>query len=235
MSPAFSLHDGFLLHRRHYRETSLLVDVFTREFGLSRLIAKGALRSKTGSSGVLQPFLPLSLGWTGRSELQVLTGAENRGRLFQLAGKPLFCGFYLNELLLRLLPPHDPHPRVFQFYEESLHGLETGQCLDQTLRGFELALLNEIGYGPVLDQDVESGREIRREGFYHYHIDRGPVESGPIEGAIRGSTLLGLSHGHLPGPEEIHEAKQLMRRLIHRQLGGKPLNSRKLFKYQTNH
>jgi len=226
-----SLRDAFLLHRRHYRETSLLLDIFARDYGILRLTAKGALRGKGGRFGVLQPFAPLNLGWTLRGEPAVLTLAESRGKPYELSGKTLFCGFYLNELLLRLLPEHDPHPGVFAVYEQSLARLHSGEALDETLRFFELALLEGIGYGLELDHDAESGADIRPERHYDYRLEQGPVESIPGGGAhtIQGSTLLGLRDGVLPGPVEISEAKRLMRRLINHHLDGRPLKSRELF------
>lgn len=234
MAPAdrHSLRDAFLLHRRNFRETSLLLDVFSRELGIVRLAAKGALRGgKAGRSGLLQPFTPLSLGWTARGEPAVLTAAESRGTAFKLSGKTLFCGLYLNELLLRLLPEHDPHPQAFAFYEQSLARLQSGERLEESLRFFELGLLEEIGYGLLLDCDADSGADIRPERHYVYHIEQGPVESAPGAQAIRGASLLGLRDGCLQGPAEIGEAKWLMRRVIHHHLGGKPLKSRELFKY----
>jgi DNA repair protein RecO (recombination protein O) len=225
------LRDAFLLHRRNYRETSLLLDIFSRDQGNLRLIAKGAMRVRGGRSGVLQPFLPLGLAWTARGEPPLLTAADARGRHFQLAGKKLFCGFYLNELLMRLLPSHDPYPRVFACYDESLQRLESGVRVDETLRFFELALLEELGYGLLLDQDAESGAAISPERHYAYRIEQGPVECAAGELTVRGSALLGLRDGFLPGPEETVEAKRLLRRVIHHYLGGRPLASRALFKY----
>jgi DNA repair protein RecO (recombination protein O) len=224
-----SLRDAYLLHRRHFRETSLLLDIFSREHGILRLIAKGALRGKTGRFGVLQPFAPLNLGWTLRGEPAVLTVAESRGERYALSGKTLFCGFYLNELILRLLPEHDPHPGIFAVYEITLTRLASGSRPDDTLRSFELALLEEIGYGLVLDYDVETGAEISPVRHYDYHIEHGPVESPPSSQTLRGSTLLSLRDGSLSGAVEINEAKRLMRRVINHYLGGRPLKSRELF------
>jgi len=230
-SDRYGLKDAFLLHRRNFRETSLLLDIFSGEHGMLRLIAKGALRGKGGRCGVLQPFLPLSLAWTTRGEPPVLTAADARGKRFELSGKYLFCGFYLNELLTRLLPSHDPHPQVFAFYGQSLQRLETGERVDETLRFFELALLEELGYGLLLDYDAESGVAIKPERHYAYRIERWPVECAAGGLAIRGSTLLGLRDGFLTGTGEIIEAKHLLRRVIHHYLGGEPLKSRALFKY----
>lgn len=226
-----SLCDAFLLHRWNFRETSLLLDIFTRDHGIVRLIAKGAMRSKGGRSGLLQPFLPLSLVWTARGEPAVLTSVESKGRAYGLSGKTLFCGFYLNELLLRLLPPHDPHSGIFSLYEQSLGRLESGERLDVSLRFFELALLEELGYGLLLDHDVASGEAISPERYYDYRVEQGPVESVAGGQAIRGSALLGLRDGRLDCADDLKESKRLMRRVIHHHLGGRPLKSRELFKY----
>lgn len=232
MSPdgRFWLSDAYVLHRRNYRETSLLLDVFTRDHGNLGLIAKGALRGK-GRFGPLQAFLPLSLGWSGRGELPVLTAAEPRGAGYELSGKILYCGFYLNELLLKLLPARDSHPRIFESYENALSRLQNGDGMDETLRFFEVSLLEEIGYGLVLDCDSRTGSKICPEGSYLYRIEEGPVASSPGDPAIQGSTLLGLRDGHLPGTREIVEARRLMRRVINHHLNGRPLKSRELFKY----
>ena len=234
-SDRYSLKESFVLHRRNFRETSLLLDIFSREHGIFRLIAKGAMRGKGGRSGVLQPFLPLSLTWTSRGEPAILTGAEAQGKIFELSGKNLFCGFYLNELLVKLLPPLDPHERIFDCYTQSVQRLESGLRLDETLRFFELALLEELGYGLLLDCEAENGDEIRADLYYAYRIEQGPVECKAGDGAISGAALLGLRNGFLTGPEETLSAKRLLRRVLHHYLGGRPVNSRALFKYSTSH
>ena len=229
----YHLHDAFLLHRRSFRETSLLIDIFSPGHGILRLIAKGALRGKGSRGGVLQPFLPLSVAWSSRGDPPVLTVADAADRLIELSGKNLFCGFYLNELLIRLLPLQDPQPRIFAFYRLSLQRLETGVRVEETLRFFELGLLEELGYGLMLESDAESGAEIRPDRHYAYRIEHGPVECAASDHAIRGSVLLGLRDGVLMGPQDASEAKRLMRRVINHYLGGKPLRSRALFKFSA--
>jgi DNA repair protein RecO (recombination protein O) len=220
----------FLLHRRNYRETSLLLDVFSRDHGILRLLAKGAMRGRVGKSSILQAFAPLNLSWTARGELPILTAAEATDKAFSLRGSALFCGFYLNELLLHLLPEYDPHPGIFAIYTEALHRLQTGIALDANLRFFELALLDELGYGLLLDYDADSGAAIQPECHYWYQIEYGPVLADPSEQTVRGATLLGLRNADLSGRLENTEAKRLMRRIISHYLGGKPLKSRELFK-----
>jgi DNA repair protein RecO (recombination protein O) len=228
-----SLQDAYLLHRRHCRETSLLLDVFSREHGLLGLIAKGVLRSKSKGSN-LQLFTPLQLSWSGKAARSTLTDAELTANPRNLAGDALFCGFYLNELLLRLLPAHDPHPRLFDYYQQTLERLEQAENLEETLRFFELALLEEIGYGLTLEQEVETGSAIHPSQAYIYHLEHGPVASEPGTGCITGACLLGLRTGNLNTPALRLEAKRLMRRVLHHHLGGKPLKSRDLFKYSKS-
>lgn len=197
-----------------------MLDVLTKDSGLFRLLAKGAGK---GRFGLLQPFSLLSIAWTGRSELQVLSRVESLDKPLSLSGKALFCGFYLNELLLKLLPTHDPNPNIFIYYQETLNRMSQGAALDESLRFFELALLEEIGYGLMLDD------EIKEDSFYQYSILEGPIEVKQAPGTLKGSTLLGLKYGNLSGSIEQNEAKRLMRRVIQYHLGGKELKSRELF------
>ncbi|MGZ8216049.1 DNA repair protein RecO [Methylomagnum sp.] len=219
-----------VLHRRAYQETSLLVDVFAADHGRLRLIAKGARRGRNAQAQLLQPFMPLRLSWAGRGELPTLTAVESAGNALALDGAALFCGFYMNELLLHLLPPHDPSPPVFQLYFDALRQLRGEPSQEKVLRFFELSLLEEIGYGLSLDREAR-GWEIDPAKNYSYIPDQGPVESdGPGVDSVRGSTLLGLQRKHLDTPDEWREAKQLMRRVIRYYLNGRALKSRDLFK-----
>lgn len=228
------LQDAFLLHRRPYRETSLLLNLLTREFGVVGLVAKGARRGRGQQAALLRPFCPLSLSWAGRSNLPTLTAVEARGTSWNLLGKALFCGFYLNELLVRLLPAQDPQPGVFALYEAALQGLASGKSLEKHLRLFELALLDELGYGPDLHREADSGRVVHPDGHYRYQAEMGLYAASPGVGAVRGSTLLGLRNGHLNGVDALNEAKRLMREILHHHLGGRPLKSRELFKFTAS-
>lgn len=231
MPARVSLQDAYLLHRKSYRETSLLLDVLTREHGVVRLIGKGVMRGRGMQSAYLRPFAPLSVSWAGRSNLPALVGVESRGGVFDLGGKSLFCGFYLNELLLRLLPSHDAHPGIFSRYEEALSRLHENESLETTLRLFELALLDELGYGPDLLHEADSGAPVEPDAHYHHQVEVGIRRILPGPGSIRGSTLVALRAGRLDGPEALNEAKRLMRGIIHHHLGGRPLKSRELFKF----
>lgn len=229
-----SLQSGFVLHSRAYRESSLLLDVFTLNFGRLRLLAKGARKSKKGLHALLQPFVGLRLSWTGKGDLPVLTDAEAAGTGVELSGSKLFCGFYINELLLHFLPSRDPHPEVFHLYRSTLDQLATDEGVERVLRLFEVSLLGEMGYGMSLDREATSGQPIDAAKRYVYRIEGGPVENDEgIAESVRGATLLALEQKTLNAPDELQEAKRLMRQVIDYYLNGKRLKSRDFFRQVT--
>lgn len=232
-SPASStvLQAAFLLHHRPYRESSLLVEIFTADSGRIGLVAKGVRGGRKGSGALLQPFQPLLLSWTQRGELGTLTGVEARERAIALSGATLFSGFYLNELLMRLLERHDPHPELFASYETTLHALRDPSVAEWALRLFERDLLQGLGYGLLLEQTAD-GEPIQPQGSYCYHLEHGPLIRQNSEPClpIRGEALLALASGALPGPGARGETKRLMRAALGLYLGSKPLQSRELFR-----
>ncbi|OGI47118.1 MAG: DNA repair protein RecO [Candidatus Muproteobacteria bacterium RIFCSPHIGHO2_01_FULL_65_16] len=226
---------AFILHHRGYGETSLLLEAFTPNHGRLGLIAKGARRQNSRLRGLLKPFQPLLIGWSGRGELAVLTGAETDAGAPALAGAALYCGFYLNELLLRLLHRHDPHEALFAAYRIALDALGRGGAHEAAMRVFETRLLRELGYGPVLDHDIADKTPIVGAAIYDYIPERGPVRLDPGPNApargirIQGASLLALAGEQLESAQALRETKMLMRALLARQLGDKPLHSRRLF------
>jgi DNA repair protein RecO (recombination protein O) len=156
---------AFVLHARPWRETSLIVEAFTRNFGRVALLARGARRPRSAMRGVLLSFHPLRLGWSASAELGNLISAEWSGALQPLSGRGLMCGFYLNELLLRLLLLVDSHEALFDAYAAALARLsESGAASSEqsaVLRGFERRMLAELGYAPVLDREAENGSAFR--------------------------------------------------------------------------
>jgi DNA repair protein RecO (recombination protein O) len=221
---------GYVLHTYPYKETSLIVEAFTRRFGRVALLARGARRPRSAMRGVLLSFHPLRLGWSGSADLANLMNAEWAGGMPLLGGRGLMCGFYVNELMLRLLPRDDPHESLFETYVEALIGLATQEDVSAVLRGFEKRLLAELGYAPLLETDAAS-RPIDPERAYSYEPDRGPV---PANGSradqltVSGRTLLDVAAGDYARAETREEARALMRVLIGERLHGQALHTRSI-------
>jgi len=224
---------GFMLHSYPFKETSLIVEAFTRGFGRIGLVARGARRPKSALRGVLMQFQPLTLSWSGKSELRTLHRAEWAAGHAQLGGLSLLCGFYLNELLLKLLPREDPHEGLYLAYELALETLRSGTPAASALRRFEKSLLRELGYGMPLDHDA-SGRPVLPDRQYAYVVERGPVpleEAGaspPVE--LAGKTLLDLAHDDYRDATTLQQGRTLMRYVLNHYLGGQALHTRQLLR-----
>jgi DNA repair protein RecO (recombination protein O) len=223
---------AYVLHARAYRETSFLLETLTRDHGRAAMVARGARSPKSKWRNVLQPFRPLLISWSARGELGTLTGADQVAAPPGLHGEALFCGLYLNELLIRLLHRGDPHPEVFERYRKVLADLALGGPPQPVLRIFEKHLLDAVGYGLILDREYVSGNPIRAEAMYDYRPDRGPVrvgENADKKGrAVSGTALLALQSEQLEDGL-LPELRGLMRRVIGYHLGDKPLASSALF------
>jgi len=217
---------GYVLHTYPYKETSLIVEALTRRFGRVSLLARGARRPRSAMRGVLLSFQPLRLGWSGSAELSNLINAEWGGGLQPLAGRGLMCGFYLNELMLRLLPREDPHEALFDAYGEALSRLSASESFPAVLRSFEKRLLAELGYAPLLDREAMSGAPIDPAVRYRYEPDRGPVRANGGDLVVSGRTLLDLAADDYSRPETRDEARYLMRALIGQRLHGQVLHTR---------
>lgn len=230
------LQSCFILHSKPYRDTSNLLEVFSHEYGRVGLVARGARSNRSRMNGILQPFIPLLASWSGQGELQTLTHAEQDKRAYHLKADNLMIGFYLNELIIQFLHRDDPHPEIYQSYQSVLAELESGDGVERSLRMFERDLLQEIGYGLILEHDADSGAAIEADKLYTYYPAKGPVISQKTDNSllqIHGSTLLGLATGNISDTAILPEAKRLMRYLITWQMGGKPLKTRELFKQHT--
>ena len=222
---------AFLIHRRDYRNTSLLLELFTPIDGRLPAIAKGAKSGRSSRAMLLQPFSPLRVSLSGRGEVKRLTDVETDGRPFRLSGERIYCGFYLNELLMRLIERGDPYPSLYVHYCENLARLASDEPADQCLREFELQLLAELGYGLLLDHTADTEEPVVSDRIYDYHMEHGPVLSRSGESGLKvhGRTLICL-HNREPLDEVgVKEAKRLMRRVMAHYLGDRPLKSRELF------
>lgn len=224
--------EGFVLHRWPYKETSLLVEALTREDGRVAMVARGAKRPRSELHGVLQAFQPVSVSWSGSGELKTLLRAEWRGGLPLLSGSSLLCGFYLNELLIKLLPREDPHPRLFDAYRSALASLARGDAQAPVLRRFEVGLLAELGYALELAVEADSGAAIDPGARYHYAFDKGAQRRSPPPGVrwplVRGATLVALASGRFDDAATAVEAKRLMREVIDHHLESRTIMSRKV-------
>jgi DNA repair protein RecO (recombination protein O) len=228
------LQPCFVLHRRDYRNTSLLLELFTPREGRLPAIARGAKGSRSGRSVLLQPFRPLLVGLSGRGEIKTLGQVEPQGREFNLTHERLFSGFYLNELLMRLLGRNDPHADLFAYYLEALSTLAAGGDLEPCLRRFEVRLLQEIGYQLVLDRTSDTHEPLQADAVYEYVVEQGPLRLSAAAEAkrlrVHGRTLLSLQQDAPMAPATLLEARALMRRVLAFYLGDKPLKSRELFR-----
>jgi len=223
-----TLEPAWVLHRRPYRDTSELVDLFTHHHGRIAAVARG---SRSGRRRVpLEPFQPLHASWSGRGELVTLAGIEPRGPGLQAAGRRLMSMFYVNELLLRLTARQDPHPEMFSLYEDTVRRLASDGEEAPTLRVFERDLLEMLGYGLVLASDIE-GLPVEPGARYHYRLEEGPRRaqrgsSGPL--CVSGATLLAILSGDFGTADCLREARLLLTAALDQQLGGRPLRTRQV-------
>ena len=231
-----SLQSAFILHGRDFRDSSRLLDVFSRDYGRVSLVAKGARSPRSKLQGILQPFSPLIISWSGKGEVQTLTAAEAVKSTINLSGKQVMSAYYINELLQRFITFHDPHPELFSIYQNALESFLIDEE-ELVLRVFEKHLLTEIGYGLNLEIDSETGATIDKGEQYYYDIEQGPVniKNSQItdELMISGQTLLDMSAEKFSCAQSQKEAKQLMRIILSHHLGDKPLKTRSLHWYKT--
>jgi DNA repair protein RecO (recombination protein O) len=219
---------AFVLHAVPWRETSLVVELLTRDHGRVACVAKGAKRPRSALRGVLLSFQPLQVGFAGRNELRTLTSAEWLGGLASPQGDGLLCAFYMNELLVRLLPRDDAHPALFDGYAQALVALGMGESLEATLRRFEWLLLREIGYAVDLERDAHD-RPVDPQGRYALLPGRGFLAADAAEeGAFSGFTLLDMADGRYESARTLAEAKRLTRTMLARHLDGHVLRTRQI-------
>ncbi len=230
MMQRIEFQPAYILHTRPYRETSLLLEVFTSDYGRIGIIAKGVRKPKAKSRGLLQPFVPLLLSCVGRGELLTLKDFDAGGMVILLNGRALVSAFYLNELLMRLLHRWDAHQALFQSYGKALNELKIKKE-QEVLRVFEKSLLKALGYELQLIREVETGDLVESDKMYAFDPERGPIliksQSGN-KSLFKGKSLLALHQEALNDLTVLWDAKRLMREALAIHLGNKPLESRKL-------
>ena len=236
-----ALHPAYILHTRNYRETSLIVEFFTAEHGRVSAVLRGARgkknvgksRSKPNTGQIAQPFSPVLISWFGNGGLKTIKKIEPAATGFTLKGNRLFSGFYINELLTRLITAQDPHPKLYQQYQTLLLELAGTAELEPLLRNFEIFLLKEIGYG--LNFQLANGEEFEADQNYHFDqqhgfsLSRFQQGTQPRIDTFNGNVLIGIQHDNYSEPETGKAAKRLTRLALQPQLGSKPLKSRELF------
>ncbi len=224
---------AFVLHSRPFRETSLLLDVYSREHGRLAIVARGARRPRSALRGVLMNFQPLRLSWFGKGEVRTLHSADWQGGQPYLQGTALMCGFYLNELLINLLARDDAHEQLFDYYRATLYRLAHESDHAATLRCFEKHLLQQLGYALELEREAGSGKPVEAEAAYRYVQELGVLaDNGQMHAGlpVQGRTLLAMAADDYSNPVAAQQSKQLMRMLLGHHLGGKVLHTRELIK-----
>jgi len=226
------LQPAYILHTRPYRDTSLLIDFLTPDFGRVTAVARGVRKNKTPKRQLLNPFSRLLVCWQGKTDMKLLTSFESDNHFLSLTANHLYSGFYLNELLVRLLPEMDRHNGLYFAYEQSLDALQSKEDIEPLLREFEFRLLTELGYGLDFSTDARNDCAIEAQGFYECHVQEGFFSAGsdiPEQFLLKGEWLLAIAAGDYSDPATRLAAKHLSRRLLKPLLGSRPLNSRQLF------
>lgn len=231
-----SFEAAYVLHRRPYRETSALVEMFSLNHGRLTVIAKGVRQARSSSQGLLQPFVPLQVSWVGKGELMTLSQVEPNGQALPLVGDYLFAGFYLNELLITLLQKWDPHPVLFTTYEQSIHALHQQDNLEKTLRTFEKRLLEELGYGVLPTAVIELDRQFESTEYYRFvpelgfQRDQSQLDREQSQQPVfLGAHLKAIAEEDWSSEIVLRDAKRLMRFVLAPLLGVRPIYSRRLF------
>jgi DNA repair protein RecO (recombination protein O) len=221
------LAPGHVLRTSPYRDTSLLVEAWTYEHGRIGLVARGTRGAKSKTRALLQPFQPLLISWNEQGDLGALTGVEADGFAITLSGEAIFSGWYLNELLIRLLQRHDPHPALYAEYVTALARLPTS--LEPALRIFEKHLLTELGYGLQLPDEIEA------DAAYHYDVEHGPLPAdSDAPGTFSGASLIALRDENFAADDAsrraLNDARRLLRLNLKPLLGDRELEASRLLR-----
>ena len=233
---AVALQPAWVLHHRSFRDSSEILDLFTASHGRVGVVARGVRQVRKRRRVTPAPFLPLTVSWTGRGELFTLTGVESVGPALRATGRRLMSMFYVNELILRLVQRHDPHPDLFEAYGETLHALAGTMPEAIVLRMFEKGLLQELGYGLNLVSDESSGEMISTDARYEYVLEHGPrrvTKNRQGRLIVSGASLLALHSGVLETPEALSDAHRLLRAALELYLGDRPMQTRKVLREMT--
>lgn len=231
------LQPAYLLHHRPYRDTSRILELLTREHGRVSVFARGARGAKSALGPVLQPFNRVLASWSVGREAGTLVSAELDGAPQAMPTARMMSGFYLNELLLKLLTPHDAHPALFDLYAVAIQDLKDLVDEGRTLRLFEKRLLQELGYGLSLEREAESGDLVHSGRQYRYVFEYGVMPLTEVQDVVRsdawrfaGTSLLSLAREELHDPASCADARRLLRGALERLLDGRGLKSREILR-----
>jgi DNA repair protein RecO (recombination protein O) len=225
--------DCWVLHRRPWRESSLLIELFTRDHGRLGVVARGARSARSAWRGLAEPFTPLVAGWTRRGEMGTLVALEASGERRRLSGRVLWCGLYANELVLKLLARDDGLVDVFDGYTRLLSGLAQGFSPSTLLRRFEIELLQAQGVAPELRVEAGTGVPIEPDRLYHLRPETGLTRANARSSQVFSGRAALVAAGQLePDRDSAREARDLTRLLIDHQLDGRPLKTRELFRFE---
>jgi DNA repair protein RecO (recombination protein O) len=216
---------SFLLRRRDWQNTSLMLDFFTRDYGCIRAIAKGARRNAVRAS--YQPFVMLSINWSGKHDLKTLTAIE--GQALPVGEENYLSLLYVNELIGALLPQGEPNPRIFASYVALLQ--QSVEAIDEAnLRRFELELMQLLGYVPDVFLDATTGEAIRDDTHYQFVINRGFVACpDSARDSVSGQVVIDWAEGNYQLDSVLRLAKSVLRSTIDFNLHGKALKSRDVY------
>lgn len=232
MTERVFLQPAFVVHARPFSETSLLVDLLTRDYGRLSAIARGARSPQSRYRGHLRSFVPLLISWSGRSELVSLNQIETNGSPILLEGNSLLAGLYINELVVHLMHRHDAHPDVFNYYQASILALNQSQNIEPTLRDFEKNLLTGLGFGFSWAHAADTSNPIESSKWYAFQPDLGfceNLQNHNNQTVFNGAHLLAIAQNNYESQEVLRTAKQIMRMTMQVRLGNKVIKSRELF------
>lgn len=213
---------AWILHRYPYRETSLILEVLSRDHGRLGLVGRGARRGSR-SGALIAPFAPVAVSFRRRGDLGNLAGIESAGPPYAFSGAAFFAACYLNELVLRLLPRDDPAPEVFALYSDALAGLAAETSPAQPVRRFEGRLVRALGFASPLDRD-RGGKVLDGRARYRYDPRHGVVAASPGEG-FTGLLLRAIAAERFDEPGVLDAAAEIFRSIIMFHLGGRPLKT----------
>jgi DNA repair protein RecO (recombination protein O) len=222
------LEQAFVLHQRPYRNTSLILDCLTLGHGRQALVARGARRPQSRQRPILEPFRKLRVSWIRRGEMGSLTHAESDGRESALGGQGLLAGFYMNELLLRLMQRGDQNESIYSCYSHCLDRLVAAGDTARALRLFERDLLEALGFGVDLERDFRTGEPIAPDREYVFEHEGGlTVSHSPADkDQYSGRHLISLREQDLNDTDSLRAARRLLNRILEHYLGSRPLKTR---------